>query len=65
MAGVIAQLSDNDIGVNGIAPDVTLIPVRVADQDGIADGNVYPGYVTFFDVLAQFGKLEICCHGLP
>ncbi len=34
VAGTIAQCTDNGIGVAGIAPQVTLLPVQVLDENG-------------------------------
>ncbi|MCW2139562.1 S8 family peptidase [Actinoplanes cyaneus] len=35
VAGTIAALTGNGIGVSGIAPDVTVLPVRVLDAKGV------------------------------
>ncbi|MCK6526288.1 S8 family peptidase [Myxococcota bacterium] len=39
VAGTIAQASDNGLGVVGVAPDVTLLPVKVLDRYG--SGSAY------------------------
>ncbi|MDP6933320.1 MAG: S8 family serine peptidase, partial [Myxococcota bacterium] len=37
VAGTIAQSTDNDIGVAGIAPDVSILPVKVMSDEGYGD----------------------------
>ena len=34
MAGIIGATKDNGVGVTGIAPDATLVPVKVLDDSG-------------------------------
>ena len=47
VAGTIAQASNHSIGVAGVAPDATILPVRVLDADGsgwasdVASGIAY------------------------
>jgi len=47
VAGTIAQATNNGVGVAGLAPDATILPVRVLDEDGsgwasdVALGIVY------------------------
>lgn len=39
VAGIVAAVADNDIGVAGVAPGVRLMPVRVLDADAGGDGD--------------------------
>ena len=47
MTGVIAATGNNAIGVSGVAPDTSILPVKVLDADGygpysaVADGIIY------------------------
>jgi len=36
IAGIIAAISDNNIGIAGIAQNAVVMPIKVADRDGIA-----------------------------
>jgi subtilisin family serine protease len=37
VAGIIAQGTDNEIGTAGIAPEASILPVRVLDQNGVGN----------------------------
>ena len=41
VAGIIGACTDNDTGVAGVAPDSTIVPVRVLDEGGSGDA---PGF---------------------
>ena len=43
VAGTIAQISDNGVGVAGIAPMVSILPVRVGDYNGVTSENIAEG----------------------
>lgn len=43
VAGTIAQASNNGVGVTGIAPMASILPVRVGDYNGITSENIAEG----------------------
>ncbi len=40
VAAVIAQATDNAVGASGVAPGVSILPVRIADQDGYGNSTI-------------------------
>ena len=43
VAGTIAQASNNGVGVAGVAPMASILPVRVGDYNGISSENIAEG----------------------
>jgi subtilisin family serine protease len=61
VAGTIAAISDNNVGVTGVAPAATILPLRVLDENGdgtfsdIADAFDYAGDLGVDVVNASLG----------
>ena len=47
VAGIIAATANNGIGVAGVAPGATILPVRVLDADGTGSGTVIRQAITW------------------
>lgn len=43
VAGIVAAVTNNGIGVAGVAPGAKLLPVRVLDEDGNGTGDIVAG----------------------
>lgn len=59
VAGTIAQASNNGVGVTGIAPMASILPVRVGDYNGIASDNIAEGIEWAVDNGAQVINISI------
>ena len=47
VSGTIAQATDNNIGVRGVAPDCTIMPVKVLDDDGFGNSHGIANGITY------------------
>lgn len=59
VAGTIAQASNNGVGVTGIAPMASILPVRVGDYNGITSENIAEGIEWAVDNGAQVINISI------
>lgn len=59
VAGTIAQLTDNGIGVAGVAPGASILPVRIGDYRGVTSDNIAEGITWAVDNGANVINLSV------
>ncbi|MBM4393990.1 MAG: S8 family serine peptidase, partial [Deltaproteobacteria bacterium] len=59
VAGTIAQLTNNGVGVAGVAPGASILPVRIGDYRGVSSENIAAGIIWAADNGAQVINLSV------
>ncbi len=59
VAGTIAQLTNNGVGVAGVAPGASILPVRIGDYRGVSSENIAAGIIWATDNGAQVINMSV------